>query len=48
MEKESLLPSSFPTDGVELSCFLVVNNYARTLAFYRFLPIIHATDDQAQ
>ncbi len=35
MEKESLLPPSFPTDGVELRCFLVVNNYARTLAFYR-------------
>jgi catechol 2,3-dioxygenase-like lactoylglutathione lyase family enzyme len=35
MEKERVLPPSFPTDGVELRCFLVVNNYARTLAFYR-------------
>jgi catechol 2,3-dioxygenase-like lactoylglutathione lyase family enzyme len=35
MEKETSLQPSFPTDGVELRCFLVVNNYARTLAFYR-------------
>jgi uncharacterized glyoxalase superfamily protein PhnB len=35
MEKETPLQPSFPTDGVELRCFLVVNNYARSLAFYR-------------
>ena len=35
MEKETPLPPSFPTYGVELRCFLVVNNYARSLAFYR-------------
>ena len=35
MEKEMPLQPSFPTDGVELRCFLVVNNYARSLAFYR-------------
>ena len=35
MEKETPLHPSFPTDGVELRCFLVVNNYARALAFYR-------------
>ena len=35
MEKEAALPNDFPTDGVELTCFLVVNNYARSLAFYR-------------
>jgi catechol 2,3-dioxygenase-like lactoylglutathione lyase family enzyme len=35
MEKETSLQPSFPTDGVELRCFLVVNNYARALAFYR-------------
>jgi catechol 2,3-dioxygenase-like lactoylglutathione lyase family enzyme len=27
--------NDFPTDGVELRCFLVVSNYARSLAFYR-------------
>ncbi len=35
MEKEISLQPSFPTAGVELRCFLVVNNYARALAFYR-------------
>jgi catechol 2,3-dioxygenase-like lactoylglutathione lyase family enzyme len=35
MEKETPLQPSFPMDGVELRCFLVVNNYARSLAFYR-------------
>jgi catechol 2,3-dioxygenase-like lactoylglutathione lyase family enzyme len=35
MEKESPLQKSFPTNGVELRCFLVVNNYTRALAFYR-------------
>jgi len=35
MEKETPWQTSFPTDGVELRCFLVVNNYARALAFYR-------------
>ena len=35
MEKETPLQPSFPADGVELSCFLMVNNYARALAFYR-------------
>ena len=27
--------NDFPTDGVELRCFLVVSDYARSLAFYR-------------
>ena len=35
MEKEAAFPNDFPTDGVELRCFLVVSNYARSLAFYR-------------
>src|SRR5258708_20496048 len=35
MEKERTFPDDFPTDGVELSYFLVVNDYARALAFYR-------------
>jgi len=35
MEKEAALPNDFPTDGVELRCFLVVSDYARSLAFYR-------------
>ncbi len=35
MEKEAVLPNDFPTNGVELRCFLVVSNYARSLAFYR-------------
>jgi catechol 2,3-dioxygenase-like lactoylglutathione lyase family enzyme len=34
MEKDAALPNDFPTDGVELRCFLVVSNYARSLAFY--------------
>jgi len=35
MEKEAVFPTDFPTEGVELRCFLVVSNYARSLAFYR-------------
>jgi catechol 2,3-dioxygenase-like lactoylglutathione lyase family enzyme len=35
MEKDAALPNDFPTDGVELRYFLVVSNYARSLAFYR-------------
>ena len=35
MEKEAALPNDFPTDGVELRCFLVVSDYTRSLAFYR-------------
>jgi catechol 2,3-dioxygenase-like lactoylglutathione lyase family enzyme len=35
MEKEAAFPNDFPTDGVELRCFIVVSNYARSLAFYR-------------
>lgn len=35
MEKERTVPDDFPRDGVELSYFLVVNDYARALAFYR-------------
>ncbi|MFL5706565.1 MAG: VOC family protein [Ktedonobacteraceae bacterium] len=35
MEKEAAFPNDFPTDGVELRYFLVVSNYARSLAFYR-------------
>ena len=35
MEKEAAVPNDFPTDGVELRCFLVVSNYVRSLAFYR-------------
>jgi catechol 2,3-dioxygenase-like lactoylglutathione lyase family enzyme len=35
MEKEAAFPNDFPTDGVELRCFLVVSDYARSLAFYR-------------
>ena len=35
MEKETPLQPSFPTEGVELRCVLVVRDYARTLAFYR-------------
>ncbi len=35
MENDATFPKSFPTDGVELRCFLVVSNYARSLAFYR-------------
>src|SRR5258708_12807645 len=35
MEKEAALPNDFPTDGVELRCFLMVSDYARSLPFYR-------------
>ncbi len=35
MEKETPLQTSFPTEGVELRCVLVVSDYARALAFYR-------------
>jgi catechol 2,3-dioxygenase-like lactoylglutathione lyase family enzyme len=35
MEKIAAFPNDFPTDGVELRYFLVVNNYAQSLAFYR-------------
>ena len=35
MEKEAALPNDFPTDGVELRCFLMVSDYACSLAFYR-------------
>ena len=35
MEKARTVPDDFPTDGVGLSYFLVVNDYARALAFYR-------------
>lgn len=34
MEKEAVLLNEFPTNGVELRCFLAVSNYARSLAFY--------------
>lgn len=35
MESARTVPDDFPTDGVELSYFLVVSDYARALAFYR-------------
>ena len=35
MDQARTVPNEFPTDGVELSCFLVVSDYARALAFYR-------------
>jgi catechol 2,3-dioxygenase-like lactoylglutathione lyase family enzyme len=35
MEKDAALPNDFPTDGMELRCFLVASNYTRSLAFYR-------------
>jgi len=35
MEQTRTVPDDFPTDGVELSYFLVVSDYARALAFYR-------------
>jgi catechol 2,3-dioxygenase-like lactoylglutathione lyase family enzyme len=35
MEKDAAFPNDFPTDGVELRCFLVVSDYTRSLAFYR-------------
>ncbi len=31
MEKEAAFPKDFPTDGVELRCFLVVSDYTRSL-----------------
>jgi catechol 2,3-dioxygenase-like lactoylglutathione lyase family enzyme len=34
-KKDATLPNDFPTDGVELRCFLVVSDYTRSLAFYR-------------
>ena len=35
MDQARTVPDDFPTDGVELSYFLVVSDYARALAFYR-------------
>jgi catechol 2,3-dioxygenase-like lactoylglutathione lyase family enzyme len=35
MEKDAAFPNGFPTDGVELRCFLMVSDYTRSLAFYR-------------
>ena len=35
MDQARTIPDDFPTEGVELSCFLVVSDYARSLAFYR-------------
>ena len=35
MEPARTVPDDFPTEGVELSYFLVVSDYARALAFYR-------------
>jgi catechol 2,3-dioxygenase-like lactoylglutathione lyase family enzyme len=35
MEQARTVPDDFPTDGVELSYFLVVSDYACALAFYR-------------
>ncbi len=35
MGTDAALPNDFPTDGVELRCFLVVSDYTRSLAFYR-------------
>ena len=35
MEKHAASPNDFPTDGVELRCFLMVSDYTRSLAFYR-------------
>lgn len=35
MEHARTVSDVFPTDGVELSYFLVVSDYARALAFYR-------------
>ena len=35
MEHARTVPDDFPTEGVELSYFLVVSDYARALAFYR-------------
>ncbi len=35
MEPARTVPEDFPTEGVELSYFLVVSDYARALASYR-------------
>jgi catechol 2,3-dioxygenase-like lactoylglutathione lyase family enzyme len=35
MQKDTAPSNDFQTDGVELRYFLVANNYARALAFYR-------------
>ena len=35
MDQARSVPDDFPTEGVELSCFLVVSDYVRALAFYR-------------
>lgn len=35
MEKDGASSNDFPTNGVELRCFLVASDYARSLAFYR-------------
>ena len=35
MDQAGTISDDFPTDGVELSYFLVVRDYARSLAFYR-------------
>src|SRR5437660_11187607 len=35
MEKHAASPNDFPTDGVELRCFLMVSDYTRSLALYR-------------
>ena len=35
MEQAHARPDDFPTDGVQLSHFLEVSNYARSLKFYR-------------
>ena len=35
MDQAGTISDDFPTDGVELSYFLVVSDYARSLAFYR-------------
>lgn len=35
MEQARTFPNDFPTEGVELRYFLVVSDYARSLAFYR-------------
>jgi len=35
MEKDGAFPNDFPTAGVELRCFLVASDYARSLTFYR-------------
>jgi predicted enzyme related to lactoylglutathione lyase len=35
MEKETVCSNDFPIQGVELTCMLVVSDYARALTFYR-------------